>query len=49
MNSVFTQVQNALGKPYDDLYFLLKCFAEVLKESNKQELVAYIPWINSPR
>ncbi len=49
MESVFTQVQDALGKPYDDLEFLLKCFAEVLTESDKQELVSLIPWINSPR
>mgnify|MGYP000023553338 CR=1 FL=1 len=49
MKSVFTQVQDALGKPYDDLEFLLKCFAEVLTESDKQELVALIPWINAPR
>lgn len=47
MNTVFTQVQQALGKPYDDLDFLLRCFAEVLKESGKQEIVPHIPWINS--
>ncbi|WP_430971900.1 phosphoenolpyruvate carboxylase [Sunxiuqinia rutila] len=46
MDSVFIQVQQALGKPYRDLNFLLKCFAEVLTESNKQELVTYIPWIS---
>ncbi len=49
MKSVFTEVQNALGKPYNDLEFLLKCFAEVLTESEKPELVNLIPWINSPR
>ncbi|MGQ8337877.1 phosphoenolpyruvate carboxylase [Sunxiuqinia sp. A32] len=49
MNSVFTQVKNALGKPYDDLNYLLDGFAEVLSESGKHELVTYIPWINSHR
>ena len=47
MDSVFTQVQGSLEKPYNDLNFLLHCFAEVLTESGKQELVALIPWLNS--
>ncbi len=46
-NSVFEQVQKALGKPYDDLNFLLNCLTEVLIESEKQELVAFIPWLNA--
>ena len=46
MNAVFTQVRNELGKPYDDLDFLLNCFAEVLNESGKHKLVEFIPWIH---
>ncbi len=38
MNTVFTQVKNALGKPYDDLHFLLTCFKEVLEENHQQGL-----------
>ena len=47
METVFTQVRNALGKPYEDLNFLLNCFREVLHESGKQNIVPYIPWINT--
>jgi len=47
MNTVFTQVRNALGKPYDDLHFLLKCFKEVLEENNQQKLIGLLPWINA--
>ncbi|PTN08185.1 phosphoenolpyruvate carboxylase [Mangrovibacterium marinum] len=46
MNTVFTQVKNALGKPYDDLHFLLICFKEVLEENNQQKLVELLPWLN---
>lgn len=45
MHTVFTQVKNALGKPYDDLHFLLNCFKEVLKENNQQKLVGLLPWL----
>ena len=47
-NSVFEQVQQALGKPYSDLEFLLRCFEEVLVESNKQDIIQFIPWLNPP-
>jgi phosphoenolpyruvate carboxylase len=46
MNTVFTQVKNALGKPYDDLHFLLNCFKEVLEENNQQKLVGLLPWLS---
>ena len=36
-----------IGKPYSDLHFLLKCFAEVLEANNENELVTYIPWLNT--
>ncbi|WP_020588107.1 phosphoenolpyruvate carboxylase [Desulfobacter curvatus] len=47
MNTVFTHVKNALGKPYDDLHFLLICFKEVLEENNQRKLVDLIPWLNA--
>lgn len=46
MNAVFAEVRKALGKPYDDLDFLLNIFKEVLLESGKKAIVPYIPWIN---
>lgn len=49
MDTVFTKVRNELGKPYDDLNFLLNCFAEVLNEMGKHSMVNYIPWINPPQ
>ena len=39
-------VRNNLGKPYEDLEFLLNCLKEVLEESGEAELAAEIPWIN---
>ncbi|MBA4407912.1 MAG: phosphoenolpyruvate carboxylase [Odoribacter sp.] len=36
-----------IGKPYSDLHFLLKCFAEVLEANNEKKLLAYIPWLNT--
>lgn len=45
MEGVFEEVKKALGKPYEDLHFLLECLSEVLQESNKNELIPYIPWI----
>ena len=47
MNTVFNHVKNALGKPYNDLHFLLNCFKEVLEENNQQKLVGLLPWLNS--
>jgi phosphoenolpyruvate carboxylase len=40
-------VRNNLGKPYEDLEFLLNCLKEVLVESGEGELASEIPWINS--
>ena len=45
--TVFTQVREALGKPYDDLDFLLNCFSEVLQESGEHDIIPYIPWIGT--
>ena len=40
-------VRNNLGKPYEDLEFLLICLKEVMLESGEDELAYDIPWINS--
>jgi phosphoenolpyruvate carboxylase len=40
-------VREKLGKPYDDLKFLLDCLKEVLEESGDGELVADMPWVGS--
>lgn len=40
-------VRKNLGKPYDDLEFLLNCLKEVMIESGEDELASEIPWINS--
>ncbi|HET6559747.1 MAG TPA: phosphoenolpyruvate carboxylase [Prolixibacteraceae bacterium] len=39
-------VRNNLGKPYEDLEFLLSCLKEVMIESQEDELATQIPWIN---
>jgi len=38
-------VKNKLGKPYDDLEFLLNCLKEVLEESGDAGLSQDIPWM----
>lgn len=40
-------VQEKLGKPYDDLEFLMLCFKEVLKENGEDDLIPAMPWIGS--
>jgi len=40
--------QERLGKPYQDLEFLLKCLEEILLENGEDELAKWIPWINEP-
>ena len=46
MHPVLKENIQEIGKPYSDLHFLLKCFAEVLESNNEKELVASIPWLN---
>ncbi len=43
----FTEIKNLLGKPYQDLEFLLQCFSEVLDENGESELAKQIPWISA--
>jgi len=38
-------IRSKLGKPYDDLEFLLNCLKEVLMESGDGELSGDIPWL----
>src|SRR6478735_92570 len=45
MNLLAT-TQEKLGKPYQDLEFLLTCFKEILIENGDKELAEFIPWIN---
>ncbi len=45
--NILELVKEKLGKPYEDLEFLLECFREVLMESGEEELANIIPWINS--
>ena len=46
MKKILNEVKKALGKPYQDLEFVLKCFKESLVESGENRLAACIPWIN---
>lgn len=45
MNELKT-LQNILGKPYEDLEYLILCLKEVLEENGEEELVPWLPWIN---
>ncbi|WP_240970833.1 phosphoenolpyruvate carboxylase [Flammeovirga aprica] len=44
--SALEVVKKHLGKPYEDLEFLLQCLKEVLIENGETELANAIPWIN---
>ena len=46
MKTSLNNIKKLLGKPYEDLEFLLKCLAEVLIENNEAALAAQIPWIS---
>lgn len=41
-----TYVQKHLGKPYQDLAFLLECLKELLIENGESELARFVPWVN---
>ena len=47
MSEMLNEVKQELGKPYEDLEFILECFKEVLIESGEEDLGNTIPWINS--
>lgn len=42
-------LKQELGKPYNDLEFLLHCFREVLIENNEYELAEAMPWLSDSR
>jgi hypothetical protein len=45
----FELVKSTLGKPYEDLEYLLLCLKEVLAESGESALSDDIPWISGIR
>lgn len=44
--SILQSVKDKLGKPYEDLEFLLEALKEVLIENGEEEMANQIPWIN---
>ena len=46
MNDVFNAVRSKIGKPYDDLFFLLTALREILEENGALDIAKEIPWIN---
>ncbi|MFY0605274.1 MAG: phosphoenolpyruvate carboxylase [Cyclobacteriaceae bacterium] len=40
-------LKSTLGKPYEDLEYLLLALEEILKENGEVEMAAKIPWINN--
>jgi len=46
MHPVLLENIKIIGKPYEDLAFLLRCLAEVLEANNEQKLTGFIPWLN---
>jgi len=42
----FKEIKDLLGKPYEDLEFLLNCFGEVLDENGESGLAVQLPWIS---
>src|SRR6056297_2051356 len=49
MEPLLGEVKSKLGKPYEDLEFLLNCLSEVLIENNEPELARQIPWISTEK
>ncbi len=46
MKEILAEIKDKLGKPYEDLYFLLEALKEVLTENGEEEIASQIPWIN---
>jgi phosphoenolpyruvate carboxylase len=46
VHPVFEAIRNEVGKPYNDLNFLLQCLSEVMEANNEKTLTTYIPWLN---
>lgn len=47
MHPVLEENIREIGKPYADLHFLLVCLEEVLQANNENELVKFVPWLNT--
>jgi phosphoenolpyruvate carboxylase len=46
LSTTFSLVKEKLGKPYEDLEFLLHALQEILIENGEAEMARQIPWIN---
>ena len=46
MKQILEEVKGKLGKPYEDLEYLLFALREVLNENGEPEIAKRIPWIN---
>ena len=46
LKSAFDETVHELGKPYEDLRFLLVALKEVLEENGEGAFASFIPWIN---
>ncbi|MCB0646079.1 MAG: phosphoenolpyruvate carboxylase [Saprospiraceae bacterium] len=46
MPKILADVKSKLGKPYNDLEYLLNCLREVLIENGEYDITKEIPWIN---
>ncbi|MEQ9288391.1 MAG: phosphoenolpyruvate carboxylase [Cyclobacteriaceae bacterium] len=46
MKKILQEVQQKLGKPYNDLEFLLLALKEILEENGEAEIASQIPFIN---
>ncbi len=47
LKSAFQETIDELGKPYEDLIFLLEALKEVLEDNSEGDITESIPWINS--
>lgn len=46
LTQTFKETHNALGKPYEDLQFLLTALKETLMENGESDIAIQIPWVN---
>lgn len=46
MKSTLNLLKDTLGKPYEDLEYLLEALKEILIENGEEEMATQIPWLN---
>lgn len=46
MKATLKLLKDTLGKPYEDLEYLLEALKEILLENGEEEMASQIPWIN---